>query len=260
MSSLLDDDTTSGSRQPPGLTDVDRSARPAAWSAASHPGKRRTQNEDAWAKVGHVFALADGIGGLTHGREAARRAVETVTTAWTDQSSTALAVLHEANNAVGKLSASTSSSTGCTLTALRFLDSRVQILHVGDSRVYRLRSSALELLTVDHNLRSHLLAAGIAPRSARTSGPLGALTSYLGMPQPELHCEIRSVRARAGDRFIVCTDGVYRSFDDEEFATQAALGNPASAAQRLTDTGAGDDATAIVIDIATTQLLEGREQ
>jgi serine/threonine protein phosphatase PrpC len=138
---------------------------------------------------------------------------------------------------------------GCTLTALRISHDQATIVHIGDSRAYRVRSGVAELLTRDHNLRSELLAAGIVPGSTSSFGPLRALTSYLGKSHDDLEVDVRSVSLRAGDRLVLCTDGVFGGLRHSELVGRAFGGTATEAAERLTATQASDDATVIVIDV-----------
>jgi len=134
---------------------------------------------------------------------------------------------------------------------LRIAHDQATVVHVGDSRIYRIRGSHAELLTRDQNLRSELLAAGIIPGTARSPGPLRALTSHLGKPNHELQIDVRSVSLLAGDRLVLCTDGVFDEMSHGELSGRVSSGTATTAANRLTALLAGDDATAIVIDIGS---------
>lgn len=249
MVDVLEDDSTTGSPRalidlpgPQNLVVVD-------WAAASEQGRQRLQNEDSWRQLGPIFVLSDGMGGLTGGAEASKVAVDVMANQWLALDSMAPGEAVRAANDRVREGMVEGEERGCTLTALRISHDQATIVHVGDSRVYRVRSGVAELLTRDHNLRSELLAAGIVPGSTSAFGPLRALTSYLGKSYEALEVDIRSVSLRAGDRLVLCTDGVFGGLRHREFVGRAFGGTAAEAAGRLTAMQASDDATVIVVDV-----------
>lgn len=249
MVEVLEDDSTTGSPRalidqpgPQNLVVVD-------WAAASVQGRQRLHNEDSWRQLGPIFVLADGMGGLSGGADASRIAVDVVANQWLAHEAMAPAQVVRAANDRVRESVVDGEARGCTLTAVRISQDQATIVHVGDSRAYRVRSGVAELLTRDHNLRSELLAAGIVPGSSSAFGPLRALTSYLGKPHGELEVDVRSVSLRSGDRLMLCTDGVFEGLRHSEIVVKAFGGTASEAAHTLTSMHASDDATAIVIDV-----------
>ena len=247
---VLDDDSTAGS--PRALIDQPgpQSLVVADWAAASVQGRRRLRNEDSWKQLGPVFAVADGMGGLSAGDKASAIAAHTIANEWLSTEELAPEqVVRRANFEVLQLAGDTDTS-GSTVTAIRIAHDQATVIHVGDSRVYRLRDGHAELLTRDHNLRSELLAAGIMPGNTKSLGPLRALTSYLGKADEDLLVDIRSVSLRHGDRLVLCTDGVFDEMSHSEFASRAGNESAAVAVNRLTALQGSDDATALIVDIA----------
>jgi len=250
MTQVLEDDSTTGS--PRALID-----RPGPqnlvvgdWGAMSVQGRQRLRNEDSWKQLGPVFVVADGMGGMHAGDQASRVASTTVANEWLSIEATSPeAVVRAANNEVLKLAVKPG-KCGSTLSAIRIAHDQATVVHVGDSRVYRLREGHAELLTRDHNLRSELLAAGIMPGTAKSLGPLRALTSYLGKNDEDLQVDVRSLSLRSGDRLVLCTDGVFDEMTHSEFLARARGGTAVEAADRLTSMRGSDDATAVVLDIA----------
>ncbi len=106
----------------------------------------------------------------------------------------------------------------CSTAVLAILDGdRLTIANVGDSRVYLLRDGVLEQMTVDQDLRTELLKAGRDPAGVGDPGALGALTQSVGRLSfdEEGAISLRSVKPdiqtqwlRAGDRLLICSDGV----------------------------------------------------
>ena len=249
MLGTLEDDSTTGS--PRELIDLPgpQSLVVVDWSGDTVQGRKRVRNEDSWRQLGPIFVVSDGMGGLSGGAEASAIASHVVAKEWL------AGELNEAQSAVLKANALVRADftgdevRGCTLTGLRVAHDQATVVHVGDSRAYRIRNGVVELLTRDHNLRSELMAAGVVPGKTRSFGPLRALTSYLGRPDDQLQVDIRSISLRPGDRLVLCTDGVLDDLSPSEFASRASGGSSADAVRRLTTTRGADDATAIVIDI-----------
>jgi protein phosphatase len=193
-------------------------------ASRSDTGRFRTTNEDAVACATELglFLVADGMGGLANGARASRLAVETlhhhVTVAQTPSSACArddpsllAEAARRANGRVWAEGRNGSSAdrplSGATLVALRLCaDHRLASwAHVGDSRLYRGRGGRLELLTADHTV------AGVAHRNARTV-PLdlphsSRILQALGVDR-DVEPSVGMASLRAGDAFLLCTDGV----------------------------------------------------
>lgn len=249
MIDVLEDDSTTGS--PRALVDLPgpQNLVVVDWAASSVQGRKRLENEDSWRQLGPIFALSDGMGGLSGGAAASAVAVDVVANNWLSLESMAPAEAVRAANDQVRDGMGEGEERGCTLTALRIAHDQATIVHIGDSRAYRVRNGTAELLTRDQNLRSELLAAGIVPGSTSAYGPLRALTSYLGKPNDALEIDVRSVSLRPADRLVLCTDGVFDGQRHSAFVDRAFGGTAAEAADRLTATQASDDATVIVIDV-----------
>lgn len=255
MIGQLEDDSTGGS--PRSLLDESgsRGLVVGSWAVSSVRGRHRQRNEDASAQLGPVFAVADGMGGLSAGDAASALGASIVVHEWLSlESSLGIAgpqqAVRMANERIRERMQQTGERIGCTLSAVRISNDRALVLHVGDSRVYRVRDGSAELLTRDHNLRAELLAAGIAPLPGDPLGPPRALTSYLGMESADLQIDIRSVTLHDRDRLVLCSDGVFTEMTHAQLAELASLGTTETAAARLTSHLGPDDSTALVIEIA----------
>ena len=229
------------------------------WSAGSDVGLTRTANEDAWDVTNdRLFVVADGIGGHDGGALAARTAVETMTRfgdGMTEASGRELAA--RTNRAVvdaGLLAGI--ERLGTTLVALAAHRTHVVVLNAGDSRVYRVREGELEQLTRDHTVRNELLASGVPLEMAEQSRMrLDALTSFMGRDGDLPTMQIASYSVMAGDRFLLCTDGIHGQIDP--LAITAALdaesceGVVRQLLQLARGRGGRDNATAIVVEFGT---------
>ena len=131
------------------------------------------------------------------------------------------------------------------------------LVHLGDSRAYRLTrlgdgGDRLDLLTHDHNVRAELLAAGLDVGDYRERGvALHGLTSFIGLEHEVLRIDVLAVPVRAGDRILLCTDGVHRQLDDDQLRARCSA--PATARQaaealvaQADRAGGRDNATAVV--------------
>ncbi len=227
--------------------------RVLGWSARSSQGRVRSRNEDSWAEAhGCVFAVADGMGGAAGGQRASTLAVAGLlaadaTAGWTS----ALGLL---NDAVGRqCRAEGFPSAGSTLVAVIVDRGRCVTIHIGDSRIYRLRSGELCLLTSDHNLANLRRDEGMDPRAEDGRGGPRALTSYLGNPVAGQRVDVATVSAEPADRLLLCTDGVHGQMTESTIGEllqsgdcQEAAGLLVAAADRA---GGRDNATALVIEI-----------
>lgn len=194
-------------------------------AALTDIGLHRAHNEDALLcdeKAG-LFGVADGIGGLPCGAEAAQAAVQAVQAFVSAQAGKTIdiaACVRTANKTVNDLGAKLSpfEGIGCTLTFGLLRDGRLHLAHVGDSRCYRLRNGALELLTLDHNLENEaaLLEDGAAKLHLNEHNR-GALTRCIGQ-KALLRPDLSEHEIASGDRWLFCSDGLYRMFEEEELA------------------------------------------
>jgi serine/threonine protein phosphatase PrpC len=234
---------------------------------ASKTGPRK-QNEDfAGAVFGPelpeprrdiVAAIADGIGGAKGGRVAAETAVRGFLDGFCDLPETmevqrAAAKIVTALNAwiysQGRISAEVA-GMGCTLTALVLRGRVAHILHVGDTRAYRLTGNRLSCLTTDHvrqeeTGRSHLLYRA------------------LGVEE-EVRLDYATQPVALHDRFLLCSDGVHGFLPDHAIADQMRdRSAPGDTANALVDaalqSGSTDNCTAMVLDVVGVPTAESTD-
>lgn len=222
-------------------------------------GCYRSQNEDSYLCDDglHVYAVADGIGGLPGGAEASRTALDALSDWFLKDAQKPFdyaSGLARANDAVFSLGRKLSPrhGIGTTLTLAHFTGDAVTVVHVGDSSMFRLRAGELDLLTREHNLENEMRA-----RAARgePTYPLtenrAALTRCVGQPPP-LEGDIAPHAVEPGDRYLVCSDGITRCITPFEITKHLANAQtPESAARVLVELarerGGLDNATAIVV-------------
>ena len=231
-------------------------------AALTDIGRVRRENEDrfilddGWL----VFGVADGVGGVPGGAEAAQAARDSVLGAMRtlppEREPDLPAIVLGASRAVAEMGASVSPATGIasTLTFGCVRGGGLRIAHVGDSRCYGLRGGRLVRLTEDHSVENEALrrrkmgeVANYPPRQAR------ALTQWLGGPVPP-RPDCVSVPLVAGDCYLFCTDGVSGAVSDGEIAGILSLpGEPEDLLRRLIGLalarGGVDNATAVLFRV-----------
>jgi serine/threonine protein phosphatase PrpC len=191
--------------------------------AGTDTGRQRRANEDSLLARAPLFVVADGMGGAQAGEVASRIAVESFQHGLNDASApeVSLATLAmQANARIHELSHSNAehAGMGTTLTAVYVGDGEVAIAHVGDSRAYCLREGTLLRLTDDHSLVDELLRQGrLTPEEAVEHPQRSVITRALG-PEGTVEVDTRSFRARAGDVYLLCSDGLTTMLSEEQIA------------------------------------------
>ncbi len=218
-------------RIPGGLPPVDLYAVPAGGCAGdSDPGRVRSQNEDSFlicTRPDGLFtfaAVADGVGGRMAGEVASRLCLTTLFEEWDRlnregifDTMTLTAIpeflsetVQRANENVFRAAASQPlENRMCTTVAALFLaQKKAFTVHLGDSRIYRVRNGEIMQLTHDHSLVAELMDAGaIAPDEARNHPLAHVISRSVGVcetVQPEI-CVFEHV---PGDRWLLCSDGL----------------------------------------------------
>jgi serine/threonine protein phosphatase PrpC len=187
--------------------------RVAEHYAITDTGLQRRANEDSMLARTPLFVVADGMGGAQAGEVASRIAVETFGENgrdFSDPEQTLAAYAEAANARIHELSHSDAAHAGMgtTLSAVYVGEQDVTIAHVGDSRVYCLRDGELLRLTDDHSLVDELIRQGrLTPEEAEEHPQRSIITRALG-PEPNVEVDTRSFKARAGDVYLLCSDGL----------------------------------------------------
>ncbi len=231
------------------------------WGVTTSPGSRRRMNEDAWGRRDGVFAVADGMGGRGGGALAARTAIDRfVERVAADPAADLRDIVTAVNTDVlAAADVAGIERVGTTLLAAIVGGPVVTVVHVGDCRAYRSSGRRgepvrFDVLTDDHNVRAELLAAGLEVADYRDRGvALHGLTSFLGLEHDVLRIDVIAVAARAGDRLLLCTDGVHRQLDDDRLRGGVTSPSCRQAAEQLVqwadDAGGRDNATAMVLEL-----------
>lgn len=225
-------------------------------------GKVRKENEDRilFDESAKLFGVADGVGGLPGGGEAAQETVDVVTAGVLSAAPGAeldlKAIVTAANDRVVALGMKLSPGLGIgsTLTLGCIRGSRLKLAHVGDSRAFSWRSGEFICLTEDHSVENEA-------RRRRARGEVvyysesqrGALTRCIGQSLPP-EVDLADLPVFPGDRFIFCTDGVTRLISEKELKDAiGAASQPADIARGLVEMavqrGGPDNATVVALII-----------
>jgi len=203
----------------------------------------RPGNEDSFlelssdASKGALFAVADGLGGLEKG-EAASGEATAFLGAWfgsleAPAASEDLAeAVREINARIHSIGRAEGISLGTTLTVCAFAGGKLEAAHVGDSRLYRVRDGRLASLTRDHAAGRHVLTKAVGTRA---------------FVEPDVF----RLPVKAGDRYLLATDGLHGYVNDEAIDTAMRGNSPEACVRALTeaavDAGAPDNVTVVVV-------------
>ena len=229
-------------------------------AALTDIGKVRDENEDRFLCDDELrlYAIADGIGGLAGGAQAAEETIAQLSArartlpaddAWDFQALFAAINQHVAG--IG-LAIDATFGIGTTLTAVRLYDRRLQLAHVGDSCCHLWRDGALEKLTHDHTVENEIKArhgqGAVIFLNPRTRN---ALTRCIGQPNaPEADLLMRPLKD--GDRLLLCSDGITRCIGEHEVAQLLPVAqDPVAGLKEIIDLashrGGHDNATGVLI-------------
>jgi serine/threonine protein phosphatase PrpC len=190
----------------------------------THQGRVRPINEDRFLcrPDRGVFIVADGMGGHSHGDIASSAIVQSVEDGLNDvshgQKVGALSdSLVRANAMIGDISRANGNIViGSTIAGLAVSDAKFSVLWSGDSRVYLLRDSRIRQLTIDHNEAEMLLRQGSITREQAREWPRRNVIVHAIGVNEEPHIEITEGLVRAGDIFVLCSDGLTNHLADAE--------------------------------------------
>ena len=219
-------------------------------------GRQRQGNEDNYLEQPPLFAVADGMGGARAGEVASKIAVEMLADSAPADGSPErhlAEVTKEANRQIYEKAQADSelAGMGTTLTAALVTGREVAIGHVGDSRLYRFRDGELERLTQDHSLVEEFVRQGkLTPEEAENHPQRSIITRALG-PEPDVEVETYTHAGRAGDVYLICSDGLTGMVPEPRIAEiLSESGSLDQAAHRLieeaNENGGKDNITAVL--------------
>jgi serine/threonine protein phosphatase PrpC len=229
------------------------------YSARSDRGLVRQSNQDSVYAGPRLLALADGMGGHAAGEVASKLVISALVPLDDDEpGDDLLAELHaatvEGNAAITNLIAEQPDleGMGTTLTAILFAGNRIGLVHIGDSRAYLMRDGQLSQITKDDTFVQSLVDEGrITPEEVHTHPQRSLLLRALTGHDIDPSLTVRE--ARAGDRYLLCSDGLSGVVSAETLAETLRIADPKLTADRLIELalrgGGPDNVTCIVADV-----------
>lgn len=245
-------------------------------ASCSEIGRVREQNEDTLAlsdpfheqaaqQYGYLYLLADGAGGHAAGEVASRVAVETILTAYYDQQEKSAPperlqqAFWLAHTRIRELASQHQEYTGMVTTCIAAVieDTRLWIAHVGDSRAYLLSAGStsvptMSCLTTDHSVAVAMaIARGQPLEQARHVPTRHMLYRALGGEEKmDASPDLAVQEIRAGDKVMLCCDGLWSLLTEEQMALIIARMPPQEACTtlvRLANEAGGNDNISLIV-------------
>jgi protein phosphatase len=249
----------------------------------SDVGLARAHNEDTFG-LDHqhdLYVVADGMGGHSHGEVAAQIAVDAIRdyversidhdTTWPfiydsrlqRHSNLLKTAVRLAHDKVLRAIRDDDTLHGMGTTVVGFLLRGViaAVAHVGDSRAYRYRKGQLEQLTQDHTWVHEQVVAGFLSKEQARAHPLKYVVTRALGGESDVAVDVREVEVQAGDRYLLCSDGLTTMLSDRDIKERLGAGRALEeTAKRLVADanarGGFDNVTVVLLEVAD----EGEEE
>ena len=236
-------------------------------AARSAIGLIRNGNEDGALTHPRLLAVADGMGGHAGGEVASSIALLVLarrSTIFLDQEIDQDSADDLFNSSIEDIDEALKEASdedpdlaglGTTLTSLFLRNDQLALLHVGDSRLYRIHGTKIEQLSIDHTVMQELLTAGTITEEDIAEHPQRSMLTQALMGTCSLSIALHLFDVKESDRFILCSDGLSGVLDDQKIFSLVQSLAPEEAVAALVDAayvqGAPDNVTVIVADIAS---------
>lgn len=243
-----------------------------ATAAKSAVGLVRAGNEDSALTSRSLIAVADGMGGHAAGEVASRIAISTlakesevfanmdVDLESADDLYAAAPSLIDATIAEYAIENPELTGMGTTLSSLFLRNGEVAALHIGDSRIYRLRGNSFEQLSTDHTVIQELLDQGAITEADVATHPQRSVLTQVLMGDGRNQIALSIYEAKADDRFLLCSDGLTTALGDKEIKAILKSKARGAAVDALVEgayaNGAPDNVTVIVADVLGNDIQE----
>ena len=239
------------------------------YAALSDVGRVRRNNEDSAYAGPHLLLLADGMGGAAAGEVASAAAVQVVRRldkpgiSGEDMIEALAGAVHRANERLSELVEEDQEreGMGTTVTALMFDGQQLGLAHLGDSRAYRMRDGQLYQLSHDHTFVQSLVDEGRISKEEAFTHPHRNLILRVLDGRPDSDPDLQILDVQAGDRLMLCSDGLPDYVSDDVIAASMAGGTPDSVVVELIthalEAGSNDNVTCVVADVVETPPTSG---
>lgn len=234
------------------------------WGVRSDVGRVRQMNQDSLHAASGLFVVADGMGGHRGGEVASSVAVDSMASGsgYVESIEELVQRVRDANLAILDRADADSEllGMGTTLCAVAPLErdweggTRLGLVNVGDSRIYRFAGGRLEQITEDHSLVATLVRDGhVTAEEAATHPNRNVVTRALGTG-PDIEVDYWELRAARDELYLLCSDGLFGEVTDSRIAaTLRRLNDPGEVAEELVrlamEGGARDNVTVVVLRV-----------
>ena len=253
--------------------------QPIQQASLSDIGMRRQNNQDScivqmcsdekiWKRRGHLFVVADGMGGHAVGELASKIATDTLPHTFFKNDSDSIPValkdaIEKSNGAIYERGSQNRDfeRMGTTCSSLVLSPEGAYCGHVGDSRVYRVRAGKIEQLTFDHSLQWELIRRGrMKPEEVFQNHPRNVITRSLG-PEAEVNVDIEGpFEVLAGDVYVLCSDGLTGHVQNHEIGAIAKELSAKDACRLLVNLanlrGGSDNSTVVIAKVGALRGIE----
>jgi protein phosphatase/serine/threonine-protein phosphatase Stp1 len=225
--------------------------------AATHPGTVRPRNEDAFvdrADIG-LWAVADGAGG--HGSGDVASAAIAAALQDLPPGLSAAEMLAQVRLRIGAVHAALQAQADArgghgiiasTVVVLLARGGHYACLWAGDSRAYLLRAGLLTRITRDHSLVQEMVERGELDEAAAEAHPQANIITRAVGARGALELDKVSARIQAGDRFLLCSDGLFKALTEQDIAARLAADEAsATLLSAAVACGARDNVTAVTV-------------
>jgi serine/threonine-protein phosphatase Stp1 len=235
-------------------------------SAVTHAGTANRLNEDGYVNRPDLglWAVADGAGGHESGEVASAEVVSSLQTIEPGLSAAEMLVevrsrLEQAHSRLREAASQRGADVlmATTVVVLLARDDHFACLWAGDSRAYLLRGHSLTRITRDHSLVQALVESGTITEGEAIGHPhANVITRAVGADSDPLELEKRTGQLVAGDRLLLCSDGLCKTLPEEQLL-ELLSGDSDTGAERLVAAAltakVNDNVTAITISFGTDQ-------
>lgn len=224
-------------------------------------GMKRSHNEDAFYRNDSIglYTVADGMGGHKAGEVASNMAVDIIKNHLLNQKEidehSLTDAVYIANDHIFKSAGANTlyAGMGTTIVSMLVVSTGAVLCHIGDSRAYLLKNGKLIKLTEDHTYVNEQFKIGlITQKQMETHSMRNVLTRSLGFSE-NLKIESQKLDLKAGDRYILCTDGLTHMVSDDVITALAGVPDAVYAVSTLIDVananGGDDNITVLIVDV-----------
>lgn len=226
----------------------------------THIGNVRASNQDSVLNesTSRLYGVADGMGGHNGGDIASQMAVlmlPRILESMEANEENLLSGFEQVNRLIyeEQLKDQVLSGMGTTLTVLWEKEEEIILGHIGDSRAYRMHNGRIEQLSMDHSVVGEMVREGVLTEEQAMQHPYrNVITQAVGTSET-LNPDIKIIDKQKGDKYILCSDGLYEYVNKEEMRDLLLRNAPEDAAEKMIEkalhAGGKDNVTVLIAEV-----------